>query len=59
MSDALTSARMLPGLLKVAERAQREPTRHARLRRAMRSVAEWCHRNRHLSVQVQHAALTR
>ncbi len=34
-------------------------TRHARLRRAMRSVAEWCRRNRHLSLEVQHAALTR
>ena len=34
-------------------------TRHARLRRAMQSVAEWCRRNRHLPVQAQHAALTR
>ena len=34
-------------------------TRHVRLRRAMRSVAEWCRRNRHLSVKAQHAALTR
>jgi group II intron reverse transcriptase/maturase len=34
-------------------------TRHARLRRTMQSVAEWCRRNRHLPVQAQHAALTR
>ena len=34
-------------------------TRHARLRRAMQSVAEWCRRHRHLPVQEQHAALTR
>ena len=34
-------------------------TRHARLRRAMQSVAEWCRRYRHLPVQEQHAALTR
>jgi len=31
-------------------------TRHARLRRAMQSVAEWCRHHRHLPVQVQHAA---
>ena len=34
-------------------------TRHARRRRAMQSIAEWCRRYRHLPVQVQHAALTR
>jgi group II intron reverse transcriptase/maturase len=34
-------------------------TRHARLRRALQSVAEWCRRYRHLPVRVQHAALTR
>jgi hypothetical protein len=34
-------------------------TRHARLQRAKRSIAEWCRRHRHLSVEVQHAALTR
>jgi hypothetical protein len=34
-------------------------TRHARLRRSLQSVAEWCRRHRHLSVQVQHAALQR
>lgn len=34
-------------------------TRHASLRRAIRSVAEWCRRNRHLPVAKQHAALTR
>jgi RNA-directed DNA polymerase len=34
-------------------------TRHARLRRSLQSVAEWCRRYRHLSVQAQHAALTR
>ena len=34
-------------------------TRHARLRRSLQSVAEWCRRHRHLSVQVQHAALKR
>ena len=34
-------------------------TRHARLRRAIQSVAEWCRRHRHLPVAVQHAALTR
>lgn len=34
-------------------------TRHARLRRAIQSVAEWCRHHRHLPVPVQHAALTR
>ncbi len=34
-------------------------TRHARLRRAIQSVTEWCRRHRHLPVAVQHAALTR
>jgi RNA-directed DNA polymerase len=34
-------------------------TRHARLRRATKSIAEWCRRYRHLPVQTQHAALTR
>jgi len=34
-------------------------TRHARLRRAIQSVAEWCRRHRHLPVAVQHAALKR
>ena len=34
-------------------------TRRASLRRAMRSVAEWCRRYRHLPVGKQHAALTR
>jgi len=34
-------------------------TRHARLRRTIQSVAEWCRRYRHLPVQEQHAALTR
>jgi len=34
-------------------------TRHARLRRTMQSVAEWCRRYRHLPVQAQHAALKR
>jgi len=34
-------------------------TRHARLRRAMQSVTEWCRRHRHLPVAVQHAALNR
>jgi group II intron reverse transcriptase/maturase len=34
-------------------------TRHARLRRAMQSVAEWCRRYRHLPVRAQHAALRR
>ena len=34
-------------------------TRHARLRRAKQSIAEWCRRNRHLPVKAQQAALTR
>ena len=34
-------------------------TRQVRLRRSIQSVAEWCRRNRHLSVKAQHAALTR
>jgi group II intron reverse transcriptase/maturase len=34
-------------------------TRHARLRRAKQSIAEWCRRYRHLPVKAQHAALTR
>jgi len=34
-------------------------TRRASLRRAIQSVTDWCHRHRHLPVQVQHAALTR
>ena len=34
-------------------------TRHARLRRAIQAVADWCRRYRHLPVKVQHAALTR
>ena len=34
-------------------------TRHARLRRAIRSVADWCRRHRHLPVAVQHVALKR
>ncbi len=34
-------------------------TRQASLQRAMRSIAEWCRRYRHLSVGKQHAALTR
>ena len=34
-------------------------TRHASFRRAIRSVAEWCRRYRHLPVGQQHAALTR
>jgi RNA-directed DNA polymerase len=33
-------------------------TRHARLRRAVNNVAEWCRRHRHLPVKAQHAALT-
>jgi hypothetical protein len=32
-------------------------TKHASLRRAIRSVAEWCRRYRHLPVATQHAAL--
>ncbi len=34
-------------------------TRHARLRRAIKSVGEWCRRHRHLPIVTQHAALTR
>lgn len=34
-------------------------TRHARLRRAKQSVAEWCRRHRHLPIWAQHAALRR
>jgi RNA-directed DNA polymerase len=34
-------------------------TRHARLRRSIGAVADWCRRHRHLSVKAQHAALTR
>jgi len=34
-------------------------TRGARLRRAIRSVAEWCRDHRHLSVEEQHQSLTR
>ena len=34
-------------------------TRHARLRRAIQSVTEWCRCHRHLPVAVQHAALKR
>ena len=34
-------------------------TRSARLRRATRSVHDWCRRHRHLSIKDQHAALTR
>jgi group II intron reverse transcriptase/maturase len=34
-------------------------TRHARLRRAVQNVADWCRRHRHLSVKAQHAALTK
>lgn len=34
-------------------------TRGARLRRAIRAVAEYCRRHRHLSVKDQHMALTR
>jgi group II intron reverse transcriptase/maturase len=34
-------------------------TRHARLQRAKRSIAEWCRGHRHLPVKEQHAALTR
>jgi RNA-directed DNA polymerase len=34
-------------------------TRHARLRRSIQNVADWCRRHRHLSVKVQHAALAR
>ena len=34
-------------------------TRVSRLRRAKRSIHEWCRRYRHLSVKEQHAALVR
>jgi len=34
-------------------------TRHARLRRSVQAVAEWCRGHRHLPVKAQHAALTR
>jgi hypothetical protein len=34
-------------------------TRHARLRRSVQTIAEWCRRYRHLPVKAQHAALTR
>ncbi len=34
-------------------------TRHARLRRAIKSVGEWCRRHRHLPIVTQHAALKR
>jgi len=34
-------------------------TRSASLRRAIRSISEWCRRYRHLPVEVQHAALSR
>lgn len=34
-------------------------TRRARLRRAIHRVCEWCRRNRHLPIPVQHAALVR
>jgi RNA-directed DNA polymerase len=34
-------------------------TRRARLSRAIRSASDWCRRNRHLPIKVQHAALTR
>jgi hypothetical protein len=34
-------------------------TQSARLRRAARSVHDWCRRHRHLSVKDQHAALAR
>jgi hypothetical protein len=34
-------------------------TRRARLSRAMRSVYEWCRRNRHRPIPVQHVALVR
>jgi group II intron reverse transcriptase/maturase len=33
-------------------------TRHARLRRSVQAIADWCRRHRHLAVKVQHAALT-
>jgi group II intron reverse transcriptase/maturase len=34
-------------------------TRHARLRRSVKAIADWCRGHRHLPVKVQHAALTR
>ena len=34
-------------------------TRHARLRRAVQTIADWCRRHRHQPVKAQHAALTR
>jgi RNA-directed DNA polymerase len=34
-------------------------TRHARLRRFIQTVAEWCRRHRHLPVKAQHDALSR
>jgi hypothetical protein len=34
-------------------------TRCARLRRAIKAVADWCRGHRHLAVKEQHAALTR
>jgi retron-type reverse transcriptase len=34
-------------------------TRSARLRRTIKSIADWCRRNRHKPVKVQHAALCR
>lgn len=34
-------------------------TRRARLQRTIESIAAWCRRNRHLAVEVQHAALKR
>lgn len=33
-------------------------TRHARLRRSIQAIADWCRRHRHQPVKVQHAALT-
>ena len=34
-------------------------TRHARQKRAIRSIADWCRSHRHESVKTQHAALVR
>lgn len=34
-------------------------TRHARLRRSVQAIADWCRSHRHHPVKVQHAALTR
>jgi RNA-directed DNA polymerase len=34
-------------------------TRHARLRRSIQAIADWCRRHRHLPVKAQHTALTR